>query len=83
MVTSTAASLPSVVGDAALTVDPLDEEGLTNAVAAVLTDPTLRQGLIERGLARSRTFTWRSAAQRTLLIYEKVFSTRFGATLHV
>jgi glycosyltransferase involved in cell wall biosynthesis len=69
VVTSGVSSLPEVVGDAALTVDPHDVEALASAMERVLTDPALRAALIRRGLVRAARFTWERAARETLTIY--------------
>ena len=63
------ASLPEVAGDAALLVDPLDEEEIVSVMYRGLTDEQIRRALIARGLARSRQFGWESTAARTLHAY--------------
>jgi glycosyltransferase involved in cell wall biosynthesis len=72
VVCSHVSSLPEVVGDAALTVDPLDVEALAAALARLLEDESLRASLAARGLARAARFTWPRAAARLLEIYESV-----------
>lgn len=74
VVVSSAASLPSVVGDAALIADPLDEDELAKAVTLALTDVTVRQRLIAAGLARVKEFSWRSTARQTRVVYDKVLA---------
>ncbi|GAC1385552.1 MAG: glycosyltransferase family 1 protein [Herpetosiphon sp.] len=69
VITSTASSLPEVVGDAALLIDPYDVGALIAAIEQVVTDPTLRTELRERGLKRVSTFTWAHTAQKTLAAY--------------
>lgn len=66
VVTSNTTSLPEVVGEAALTVDPTNVEAITQAMARLLTDPPLRQHLQEAGLAQAKQFNWRRTAQQTL-----------------
>jgi glycosyltransferase involved in cell wall biosynthesis len=73
VVCSNTASLPEVVGDAAITVDPYDVEGLAAALGRVLSDPDLQGDLRERGLARAREFTWARTAQETLAVYREVY----------
>jgi glycosyltransferase involved in cell wall biosynthesis len=72
VVTSSAASLPEVVGDAALTVDPLDVDELARALTRVLLDAPLRTELRRKGLERARGFRWEIAALQTLHIYREV-----------
>ncbi|KAB8143898.1 glycosyltransferase family 4 protein [Chloroflexia bacterium SDU3-3] len=69
-VTSNRSSLPEVVGDAGLTVDPYSADELGEAILRLLNDEELRQELSERGLARARRFSWRETAERTLAVYE-------------
>lgn len=74
VVTSAVASLPEVVGDAALTVDPYDVAGLEAAIERALADSALREDLRRRGLARAAGFTWERAAQATLAVYREVLA---------
>ena len=72
VVTSNVSSLPEVVGDAALTIDPYDVAGLAAAIERVLADAALRAELRAKGLARAQQFTWEHAARATLAVYEQV-----------
>jgi glycosyltransferase involved in cell wall biosynthesis len=72
VVTSDTTSIPEVVGDAAVRVDPLNVDGLAGAMVEVLTSPEQRGGLIERGLQRAAQFTWEATARATLGVYEEV-----------
>ncbi len=63
---SNRSSLPEVAKDAALLFDPADVEGMACALGRLLADPDLRSELAARGLARSRQYTWRRTAERTL-----------------
>lgn len=66
VVTSNTTSLPEVVADAALTVDPANTEAITAAMARLLTDTSLRRHLSQAGLARAANFTWTRTAQGVL-----------------
>ena len=68
------ASLPEVVGEAGLLVNPDDPDDIARALARVLTDEPLRTRMQELGLAQSARFTWRRAAQTTLAVYREVTS---------
>lgn len=72
VISSNAASLPEVVGDAALTVDPGDTEALAQALNTVLTNPGLQRELQARGLRRAAQFSWTRCAAETLEIYREV-----------
>ena len=65
-------SLPEVVGEAAVQVDPRDVPALAEAMYRVLTNAALRHDLIERGLVRAATFTWGATARKTLDVFEQV-----------
>jgi len=64
VVCSNASSLPEVAGDAALLVDPLDVDGLAEAMARALEDADLRRGMVARGVAQAARFTWEQAARQ-------------------
>ena len=66
VVTSRASSLPEVVGDAAVLVDPTDPDELAAAVDRILSTPDLRRSLIEKGLERARDFSWRAGVEDIL-----------------
>jgi glycosyltransferase involved in cell wall biosynthesis len=66
VVCSETSSLPEVAGDAALLVDPLDVDGLNEALDRAIEDEEQRQTMIERGLARAAHFTWERSAQQLL-----------------
>jgi glycosyltransferase involved in cell wall biosynthesis len=51
-------SLPEVVGDAAILIDPYDVGAITDGLRAALDDGPLRALLIEKGYARASTFSW-------------------------
>ena len=72
VVTSNTSSLPEVVGDAALQVDPNDLEALADAMRAVATDAALRDNLVEKGAHRAAQFTWDRTAQLTLDTYRRL-----------
>jgi glycosyltransferase involved in cell wall biosynthesis len=67
-----ASSLPEVVGNAALTVDPFSFIEMAEGLARLLNNAALRRRLSEQGIARARTFSWRRTALATLRVYEKI-----------
>jgi glycosyltransferase involved in cell wall biosynthesis len=73
VVTSNTSSLPEVVGDAGLMVDPRSADALADALCRVLGDPALRAELAERGLRQAATFSWRTTAERTLRAYQEAY----------
>ena len=63
VICSDATSLPEVVGEAALRVDPLDREAVAEAMLRLATDHQLRADLEKRSLARAAEFSWDRCAQ--------------------
>ncbi|HJP94527.1 MAG TPA: glycosyltransferase family 1 protein [Pyrinomonadaceae bacterium] len=65
-------SLPEVVGDAALPVDPFDVEAIAAAIKCLMQDSQLRRELGIKGQQRASMFDWRETARRTLEVYKEV-----------
>jgi len=63
VITSNTTSLPEVVGNAALMVDPTDVEKIAMAMARLLDDAPLREYLRQAGIERARQFTWTQTAR--------------------
>jgi glycosyltransferase involved in cell wall biosynthesis len=76
VVSSRAASLPEVAGDAALLVEPDNVDGWVNALDSVTRDNALRQRLIEAGLVNVRRFSWDRCATATLEVLRRATSSR-------
>jgi len=70
VVASNRGSLPEVIGDAGLLIDPDDPESLTDAMARVATDASLRAACAERGLRRARQFSWTQTGRDVRRAYE-------------
>jgi glycosyltransferase involved in cell wall biosynthesis len=76
VVTSNVSSLPEIVGNAALLIDPGDEEALAAALLRIVNDQPLRAKLREQGIVQAGKFTWRAAAEKTLQLYRESFELR-------
>jgi glycosyltransferase involved in cell wall biosynthesis len=74
VITSNAASLPEVVDNAGIMVDPLNIDGLAEAIYNVLTNDGLREDMIKKGLERAKMFTWERTARETYKVYEEVWN---------
>jgi glycosyltransferase involved in cell wall biosynthesis len=72
VITSDVSSLPEVAGGAALLVDPRDRLSIADAMHQAVTDETLRQDLIAKGLKRARDFSWRESVAQIHRIYFEV-----------
>ena len=69
-------SLPEVVGDAALMIDPFDVDAMAVAIKRVITDSDLRSQLRVKGLERAKQFDWKETAKQTLAVYERAFASK-------
>ncbi|MBM3460424.1 MAG: glycosyltransferase family 4 protein, partial [Armatimonadetes bacterium] len=72
VLTSSVSSLPEVVGDAALLVNPYDEGALARALEELLADSARRRQLSEAGLNRAAGFSWERCARATIQVYREV-----------
>ena len=71
VITSNVSSLPEIIGDAGLLVDPTDDMQLADAIGRVLCDPVLRADLSAKGQQRASHFSWARCAQETLCVWER------------
>ncbi|RPJ25371.1 MAG: glycosyltransferase family 1 protein [Planctomycetaceae bacterium] len=76
VVVSNVSSLPEIVSDAGLLVEPEDIEGFAAAIGRLLGNPELRDELGKKALARSAQFSWERAARETLDLYHRVLAKR-------
>lgn len=72
VITSQTSSMPEVAGDAAILVDPGSPDSIAAAISSILGDPVLSTRLSDRGLLRSKQFSWSENARKTLDIYLSV-----------
>jgi len=76
---SNRASLPEVVGEAGILLDPQDETAWVQTLTAIENDEALRQKLIARGTEQARQFRWEETAQQTLAAFREVLQGTGGA----
>jgi glycosyltransferase involved in cell wall biosynthesis len=74
VITSNTSSLPEVVGDAALLVDPHNVDELAHAITRLLQNEQLRADLRLKGYQRAQLYTWERSAQKMLRIYEQLYA---------
>jgi glycosyltransferase involved in cell wall biosynthesis len=68
VITSNVSSLPEVVGEAALLVDPYDVEALAQAMLTVLEDDELKKEMSKKGIAQAQKFSWEKAGAELLAV---------------
>jgi len=66
---SNTSAIPEVADDAALLIDPLDEDAIAAGLVRILTDEALRADLTSKGPARAASFSWAATARATLDAY--------------
>jgi len=74
VIVSDVSSLPEVVGDAALLVDPHKPDEWAAALSLLCRDVDLRTDLVSRGLERAQEFSWTRMARETIQVYRDVLS---------
>jgi glycosyltransferase involved in cell wall biosynthesis len=72
VIASHSTAMPEVYGDAALGFDPMDSDAIAAALARARDDRDLRRRMVERGLARARSFSWLETARRTVEVCRRV-----------
>jgi len=71
-ITSNCSSLPEIVGDAAIMVDPYKPDELAWAMEMILTDEKLHQRLSRKGVEQAKKFSWDKCAESTLRVLTKI-----------
>lgn len=75
VITSNTSAMPEVADEAAMLVNPLDVESISQAIKKVLDNQKLYNHLKYSGLSRAMAFSWENTAQRTIQLYEKILNT--------
>jgi glycosyltransferase involved in cell wall biosynthesis len=75
VITSNNSSLPEVVGDAAIMIDPTDRTELVNAMYRLYIDEELRNNLSEMGIERAKLFSWKKCTEQTIEAYKLALNT--------
>jgi glycosyltransferase involved in cell wall biosynthesis len=70
VITSNTSSLPEVVGDAGIMLDPKDTDGLCQSLLKLYYDSSLRKSMSERSLKQAKNFSWERCTQETIKAYE-------------
>jgi len=73
-VTSNTSSLPEVVGDAAITVDPFSDEEICNAMHEFYFQNELRQLFRQKGIEQAEKFSWKKTGSKYVDIYKKILN---------
>lgn len=71
VVAANTSCIPEVVGDAAILADPYDIEKWAESIYQIISDHSLKEELIAKGLEQASKFSWEKVAKETLAVYEK------------
>lgn len=71
VISSNRSSLPEVVGEAGILLDPTDTVAWADSIEEVLRDATMRQRLVELGAQQAQRFSWSKTATATMAVYER------------
>jgi alpha-1,3-rhamnosyl/mannosyltransferase len=74
VIVSDRASLPEVVGNAGIMVDPLDDRHLAQRMLELIEDDARHRSLSLAGRQRAQKFGWRHCAEQTMAVYAKVLA---------
>ena len=74
VITSNISSMPEIAGAAAILVNPEKPDEIKKSIKNVLSDKELKKELIEKGLKRSKEFTWEKAAAQTAQVYKDLLA---------
>jgi glycosyltransferase involved in cell wall biosynthesis len=76
VITSNITSMPEVAGDAALLVDPMSVDSISDAMKKMAGDASLREKLIAKGIERSKMFSWQKSSERLWHTIEKALESQ-------
>jgi glycosyltransferase involved in cell wall biosynthesis len=74
VITSNTSSLPEVVGDAGLMVDPKDSDGLCQGIIDLYKKPSLRESMSQKSLIQAQKFSWENCTKQTVAAYKTAVS---------
>jgi glycosyltransferase involved in cell wall biosynthesis len=76
VITSNTSSMPEIAADAAHIINPLQPEEITSGLIKILNNDDYKKSLCEKGLERSKQFSWRNMATDYLKLYEQIYAER-------
>jgi glycosyltransferase involved in cell wall biosynthesis len=76
VITSNTSSLPEVVGDAGVMLDPKDIDGLSQAILNLYQQPSLRKEMANKSLMQAQKFSWDNCIHQTVAAYKAALSDR-------
>lgn len=74
VVTTKQGSLSEIAAEGVLYVDAYNTQSIAQGIEKVIADRTLQEALAKKGFTQARKFSWKETAERTMQVYEKVFT---------
>jgi glycosyltransferase involved in cell wall biosynthesis len=74
VITSNNSSLPEVVGEAGILLEPKDLDGLCDSMLKIYNQPSLQENMSSKSLAQAQKFSWKRCTQETLAAYRTALS---------
>ncbi|MBD2114429.1 MULTISPECIES: glycosyltransferase family 4 protein [Cyanophyceae] len=74
VITSDTSSLPEVVGDAGIMLNPKDVDGMCHSLLKLYSQPALRQAMARKSIEQSKKFSWEKCVQETVAAYKLALS---------
>ncbi|TYA78490.1 glycosyltransferase family 4 protein [Seonamhaeicola marinus] len=74
VITSNTSSMPEVAADAAHIIDPFKPEEITQGIIKILEDTDYANMLVEKGIERSKVFSWKNMAKQVLELYKEMYN---------
>ena len=72
VITTNISSMPEIVKDCGILIEPNNQLSLENAIMTLVNDSSLRETYSKKGKIRAHEFSWQNTVNQTLLAYEKV-----------
>ncbi|MCP4228840.1 MAG: glycosyltransferase family 4 protein [bacterium] len=72
IIASNTSSMPEVLGEGAILLDPDDEEAWAEAAIKIIEDNELKENLVALGISNAKVFTWERTARGTLSVYSSI-----------
>lgn len=79
VIASNRSSIPEVVGNAGIMIDPNDSKELARRIEEVLADEDLRAKMIKKGLVQASKLTWEKCALEIIKLYQDILEKRFNS----
>lgn len=74
VITSNVSALPEIGKDAAILINPYSIEEITQAMQRILQEKSLKEELVQAGIKKAKTYTWASAAEILIQVYQELLS---------